>query len=49
ASRYVHAFIHLAGNHVPRRFFAYAVGVVVLAILWGELVTRLVVAIGAAS
>ena len=47
ASRYVHAFIHLTSNHVQRRFFAYATGVIILALFWVELIVRLVaVAVG---
>ena len=33
-SRYVHAFIHTTTNRVPRRFFAYLVGLIVLVIMW---------------
>jgi len=33
-SRLVHAFIHTTSNRVPRRFFAYLVGLVVLTIMW---------------
>lgn len=33
-SRLVHAYIHTTSNRVPRRFFAYLVGLAVLAILW---------------
>jgi hypothetical protein len=43
-SRYVHAFVHVTNNHVIRRFFAYAVGVVVMALFWLDLVIRLVLA-----
>ena len=42
ASRYMHAFIHVTGNRVPRRFFAYAIGVGLMALLWIELTVRLV-------
>jgi hypothetical protein len=44
ASRYVHAFIHLTSNHVVRRFFAYATGVVILAVLWLDLIVRFIIA-----
>lgn len=40
-SRYVHAFIHLTDNHVPRRFFAFITGVATVLVLWLELVVRL--------
>jgi hypothetical protein len=33
-SRLVHAYIHTTSNRVPRRFFAYLVGLVVLTIMW---------------
>lgn len=33
-SRLLHAFIHTTSNRVPRRFFAYFVGLVVLIIMW---------------
>jgi hypothetical protein len=33
-SRLVHAAIHTTTNHVPRRFRAFAVGVVVLMLMW---------------
>ncbi len=41
-SRYVHASIHLTSNHVARRFFAYATGVVILGLLWVDLIVRLI-------
>ncbi len=41
-SRYIHAFIHLTGNRVTRRFFAYATGVVIMALFWLDLVVRLI-------
>ena len=34
-SRYVHAFIHINGNNVMKRFYAYFVGVAAVCILWG--------------
>jgi hypothetical protein len=33
-SRLLHAYIHTTTNRVPRRFFAYLVGLVTLTILW---------------
>jgi hypothetical protein len=33
-SRLVHAYIHTTTNRVPRRFFAYLVGLVILVIMW---------------
>jgi hypothetical protein len=42
ASRWVHAFIHVTSNHVPRRFFAYAAGVIIVAVFWLDLIVRLV-------
>jgi hypothetical protein len=33
-SRIVHAFIHATTNDVPRRFWAYCVGLLALMILW---------------
>lgn len=33
-SRIVHALIHTSTNRVPRRFFAYVVGLFTLAIMW---------------
>lgn len=33
-SRLVHAYIHTTSNRVPRRFFAYAVGLLVLTVMW---------------
>ena len=34
ASRYAHAYIHITSNNVPRRFNAFAAGVLVLALMW---------------
>lgn len=48
ASRCVHTFIHLTDNHVPRRFAAFAIGVVIVGILWLDLIVRLVLAAGGA-
>ncbi len=33
-ARYVHAFVHIAFNHVPLRFAAFVAGVVTLAVIW---------------
>jgi hypothetical protein len=33
-SRLLHAFIHTTSNRVPRRFFAYVVGLFVLIVMW---------------
>jgi hypothetical protein len=33
-SRFVHAYIHVTSNRVPRRFFAFVFGFLVLAIMW---------------
>jgi hypothetical protein len=33
-SRLLHAFIHTTSNYVPRRFFAYVAGLLVLTIMW---------------
>jgi hypothetical protein len=42
--RYMHAFIHITDNHVPRRFFVYSAGFFVLAAYWIVLAVRLVLA-----
>ncbi len=34
-SRLLHALIHTTSNRVPRRFFAYLVGLATLIIMWG--------------
>jgi hypothetical protein len=41
-SRYAHAFIHLTSNHVVRRFSAFALGAIVVAVLWLELIIRVI-------
>jgi hypothetical protein len=33
-SRLIHAYIHTTSNYVPRRFFVYAFGLLVLTIMW---------------
>ncbi len=40
-SRLVHAYIHTTTNRVPRRFFAYLVGLVVLTIMWALFTIRI--------
>ncbi len=40
-SRLVHVYIHTTSNHVPRRFFAYLVGLATLLILWVYFAIRL--------
>jgi hypothetical protein len=40
-SRLVHAYIHTTTNRVPRRFFAYLVGLVVLTIMWALFAIRI--------
>ena len=42
ASRVVHAFIHVTSNRVVRRFSAFAVGAVIVAIWWLVLIVRLI-------
>lgn len=42
--RYVHAAIHVTTNRVYRRFFAYAAGLAVLAVLWLMLLIRIIIA-----
>ena len=32
--RFVHAYIHVTSNRVPRRFFAFVFGFLVLAVMW---------------
>ncbi|MEW6255127.1 MAG: MAPEG family protein [Pseudomonadota bacterium] len=34
ASRYVHAFVHVTSNDIKLRFPAYAIGALVLAVMW---------------
>jgi hypothetical protein len=40
-SRFVHAYIHITSNHVRQRFYAFAVGLALLAALWLVLGIRL--------
>jgi hypothetical protein len=44
-SRLVHAYIHTTTNRVPRRFFAYLVGLVVLTIMWAMFAIRILTGI----
>jgi hypothetical protein len=44
-SRLVHAYIHLTSNRLGRRFVAFAVGVVVLLIMWVIFAVRLLLGI----
>lgn len=44
-SRLVHVYIHTTSNHVPRRFFAYLVGLAVLVILWAIFAVRILTGI----
>ncbi len=41
-SRYIHAYIHTGSNHVIRRFKAFAVGGLALAIAWVSLAIGLI-------
>ena len=34
AARFIHAYIHTGSNFVPRRFLAYAAGMVTLLLMW---------------
>ena len=43
-SRFVHATIHTTSNHVSTRFNAFAVGVLVLLVMWIILAVRVLVA-----
>ena len=42
-SRLVHAYIHTTSNHVPTRFRAYAVGLIVLALMWIIFAVRILI------
>jgi hypothetical protein len=44
-SRLVHAAIHTTSNYVPRRFIAFAVGAVVLLLMWALLAARVLLGI----
>jgi hypothetical protein len=40
-SRIVHAWIHTTTNYVPNRFYAFAVGIFVLVLMWGIFALRI--------
>jgi hypothetical protein len=42
-SRFAHAYIHTTSNHVPTRFNFFAVGVIVLLIMWIIFVVRILI------
>lgn len=42
-SRYVHAAIHITGNNVVHRFWAYTAGLVILTLFWLALAVQLIV------
>ncbi|HEV2000404.1 MAG TPA: MAPEG family protein [Xanthobacteraceae bacterium] len=41
-ARYVHAFIHVTSNWVPRRFFAFTVGSITLYLMWLIFAVRII-------
>jgi hypothetical protein len=43
-SRLLHAFIHTTTNRVPRRFFAYLVGLAILILMWAIFAVRILLA-----
>jgi len=45
-SRLVHAWIFVAANEVPRRFYAYAVGAIVLTVMWLIFAVRILLGLG---
>ena len=45
ATRLLHAFIHVGSNYVRHRFYAYAVGVIVLLLMWIIFMLRILLAI----
>ena len=45
-SRIVQAAIHTGSNNVPRRFYAYAVGVIVLLLMWIIFAIRVLLGLG---
>ena len=45
-SRLVHAYIHTTSNRVPRRFFAYLVGTVILLLMWIIFAVRILFGLG---
>ena len=42
-SRFVHAYIHTTSNHVPTRFNAFAVGAIVLLLMWIIFAVRILI------
>jgi hypothetical protein len=42
-SRFAHAYVHTSSNHVPTRFMAYAVGVIVLLLMWVIFAIRILI------
>ena len=42
-SRLAHAYIHTTSNHVPTRFRAYAVGLIVLTLMWIIFAVRILI------
>ena len=42
-SRLVHAYIHTTSNHVPTRFNAFAVGAIVLLLMWIIFAVRILI------
>jgi len=45
-SRVVHAAIHTSDNYVPRRFYAYAVGAIILLLMWIIFAVRVMLGLG---
>jgi hypothetical protein len=46
ASRMVHALIHTGSNDVPRRFYAYLAGAIVLLLMWLIFAVRVLLGLG---
>jgi hypothetical protein len=42
-SRLAHAYVHTTSNHVPTRFRAYAVGLIVLTLMWIIFAVRILI------
>jgi hypothetical protein len=42
-SRLVHAYVHTSSNHVPTRFNAFAVGAIVLLLMWIIFAVRILI------
>lgn len=40
AARLAHAYIHTTSNNVPRRFYAFAIGGIILTVMWVILAVR---------